>query len=183
MIVYLTYRGLYHNYKSGKLFRADHPAARKYAFFVNGYRKETFYWEAVVMARKLSIVCLSVVLSPTLQLAWAMMFVGISLIGTTHLLPFEDRFVNRVETASLVALCITILIGFHYQTLHLNNETDIIPTVFLLLIDGTFTIFLLACCFVRARRYVAGTVTYMKNRYISKGNEGAIGERRIADIT
>ena len=59
MIVYLTYRGLYHNYKSGKLFRLSlHPATRKYAFFVSGYRRETYYWEAVVMARKLSIVCL-----------------------------------------------------------------------------------------------------------------------------
>jgi hypothetical protein len=171
MIVFVVYRGLMHNAKSGKLFIIDHSSNRKYAFFVRGFQQSRYYWEAVVMTRKLAIVTLSVLLNDTLQLVWGMVFVMIALFGTVVYQPFVDPFINHLESISLVLLAFTIVLGFHYLTL---NPSDYTPTVLLLLVDGLWTAYLLYLCVAHGRKTVFQLIqnTYETSIIFLKLNDG-----------
>lgn len=140
---------LYHNATTnGKLFNSDHSSFRKYSFFVKGFKDEVYYWEAIVMLRKLLIVIIATtIISPLLQLVWSSVTIVISLFQQILKSPFSIDFVNSLEKTSLIVLIIVILIGFHFQV----TDDNITPTVILLLITIPWSLFLIGCCFLRLK--------------------------------
>lgn len=149
-MIALLYRGLYHNAKSGKLFVPFHPATKKYSFFVQGFTRESYYWEVIVMWRKLAVAALSTLLSPVLQLAWANVFLVISLFGNVLRKPFADDYINHLESATLVVLLLTVLIGTHFLAI---EDTGYSPAILLLLLNVGWSLFLLALFAQRFRKW------------------------------
>lgn len=98
-----------------------------------------YFWEMVVMARKLAIAGLSALASSGLQLVWGCFVLWISLVATLQNQPFEVDLVHKMEVLSLVALVIAILIGFHFL---LNDADHLWATILLILINGTVALLL-----------------------------------------
>jgi hypothetical protein len=143
---------LRHNYRTGNLLIPSHPAHQKYAFFFIGYRSSMYFWEAVIMLRKMGIVAFSVLATPGLELLFGIVIITVSLLLNTNLLPFASHFVNRLDTLALTALYCTVVLGFFFL---LNSGSNIWVAVLLILINGATIAFLFACCLHRLREYIS----------------------------
>lgn len=80
---------------------------RNVPFLTAGYRPETWLWELVVLARKITLVLVAVVLSGdgVAQHIAAQAILGIAMAAQLYTRPFRRSDNNNVETASL-ALCL-----------------------------------------------------------------------------
>lgn len=92
---------------------ADRDPAYRYVYLVRGYKTETFFWEAVVLFRKLAIVGVATLISGGLQMAWCGAILVLSMCLTVQNVPFRTVLDNRLETLAHVALSISVLLAFH----------------------------------------------------------------------
>jgi hypothetical protein len=146
---FFLYRGLYHNAKSKKLFRAGHSSNVKYSFFIQGYKEESYFWEGVVMARKMVLVILASTVNSSLQIFFSMALLLNAYYVTEMRHPFRNDSINRLENMSLIALCITASLGAIF--LSVSDSTDTTwTTVVLVMVNAAMTIYLLWNCIVRA---------------------------------
>lgn len=113
-----------------------------YIYFVRGYSKRQYLWEGAVLARKLGIVMCNAFLSSGLQLVWGLIIIGLSLGFTVLKQPYERVFANRLDTYALIALVVTVVLGFH--SLFTESETDLTIFALLIIFNGFVMFALLA---------------------------------------
>jgi len=109
----LYFRGLRHNYRTGKLHKFGTPANLKYSFFVRGFRRDAYYWEAVIMLRKLCMAALSLLRTEALQLVYGNVIVVVAFVVNLFVLPFTQTLYNLLEGISLIILYFAMILGFH----------------------------------------------------------------------
>lgn len=87
-------------------------------FLYRGYRKEFYYWEVIIMYRKITLIFISVFVS-TYGVAQALI-VFILLIAFLFVnmkkIPFQTIALNDLETLSLLTSMITIYCGLFFVT-------------------------------------------------------------------
>eukprot|EP00949_MAST-11_sp_MAST-11-sp1_P003349 g3349.t1 len=102
--------------RSKKLFatREDSYSANVYKFLYGGYNEKTYYWESVIMLRKIVLNVVLVVLSSATPLSQGLV-VLLFLIGFTavHMInmPYSDTLLNRIEMGSLLLSCGVLYAG------------------------------------------------------------------------
>eukprot|EP00949_MAST-11_sp_MAST-11-sp1_P001100 g1100.t1 len=113
---------LYRMHKRKKLFasREESYSANVYKFLYGGYKRNAYYWETIIMFRKVSLNVVLVVMAPSPPLAQALtillvLFLFLSLHVRTQ--PYSDDRLNRIEMSSLL-LSTTVL----YFGIYLFNE-------------------------------------------------------------
>ena len=89
----------------------------KYGFLYRGYRKELYYWEIIIMYRKIVMIFISVFISMYGVISQALI-VFILLIAflilNTKKKPFSTVALNDLETISLLASMITVYCGIFF---------------------------------------------------------------------
>ena len=88
-------------------------------FLFNGYKINRFYWEIVILYRKILIVMLTVFLStvsPETQVLCCMVVIIGSLITQFKLRPYYTDTLNKMELYSLMVCIITMYAGMFYIT-------------------------------------------------------------------
>ena len=110
----LFYLKVIHVGRNGDLFDLQKTAMRRYAFFVRGFKRNQYWWEFVMMAKKLSVICVISFASPFLTLVWASAFVMV--FGYAHIItqPHVSDLVNRLEILAISTQYISILMGIHF---------------------------------------------------------------------
>lgn len=91
----------------------------KYGFLFNGYKLETFFWEVIVLYRKISIVMVSVffsVVSPEAQVLVVILIIVVSLLLQIRFKPFYSDVLNKMELYSLQVAVTTMYGGMFYVT-------------------------------------------------------------------
>jgi len=89
----------------------------KYGFLYNGYRKDFYYWEVVIMYRKIALVFIAVFvgsLGVITQALFVFMFVIFFLVVNLKKKPFSQVALNDLETLSLSTSMITIYCGIFF---------------------------------------------------------------------
>ena len=98
----------------------DSPVTKlRYGFLYNGYKPKLFFWEAVVILRKVTVKAVSVVLSHSdpLQRVMAANTVIVSmLVLQLNYQPYESDRVNRIETLSMAANFFTLTLGAFFSS-------------------------------------------------------------------
>lgn len=110
---------------------AGQPSQR-FFFFARGYKEDMYLWEATIIARKIWIVGCSAILSNGLQLVWSFFALATALGSTLMYKPYDSVMDTRMDSLALIALVITIILGFH--SIFANGEPGTDSTVFSLLI-------------------------------------------------
>ncbi|CDW74086.1 UNKNOWN [Stylonychia lemnae] len=90
---------------------------QKYGFLYRGYRKEYYYWEIVIMYRKILIIFTSVFISNFGIVAQALIIFFILIIFLLinfKKQPFNTQILNDLETLSLITSMITIYCGLFF---------------------------------------------------------------------
>jgi hypothetical protein len=98
----------------------------KFGFLFNGYEETTYYWEFIILYRKILIICCSVFLG-NMSIPIQALTVMLLLIFTLHLhhefQPFMNDELNQCESRSILVSAITIYCGLYYLTGHLDYYT------------------------------------------------------------
>lgn len=89
----------------------------RYGFLFNGYKQRTYYWESVVMFRKVAMIFISVFLrslGTRIQAFTVFLLLLFFVIATVEKKPYLTRKLNNLELISLVTSCTTIYSGFFF---------------------------------------------------------------------
>jgi hypothetical protein len=98
-----------------KLSKID--TLEKFGFLYRGYKKEFFYWETVIMYRKVILIFISVFIQNYGAISQAMivfLLLIIFFVINTNKKPFVSIALNDLETYSLASSMITIYCGIFY---------------------------------------------------------------------
>ena len=132
-------RTLHRHRLRSELWSEESSRAKVYMFIYVGYHPQTYYWEFIILARKLflNVVMLLSVSSLALGLLVLALF-NVATILHMHRKPFRDAFLNAMESGVLVLSTMLIFVGlFLYE----GKENSILLTV------GIVVSFFLFCIF------------------------------------
>ena len=90
----------------------------RYGFLYSGYKVHFFFWEALVILRKVAVKAVSVVLSHSepMQRVMAANTVIVSMLALQlNYQPYESARINRIETLSMVANFLTLTLGAFFN--------------------------------------------------------------------
>merc|ERR1711871_1677764 len=95
----------------------DEKTMFRYAVFASGYRKDHWYWEAVVCARKVLLSMIAVFLGrfgPELQFFFASLLLVSCMVMHIDAKPFANKQLNTIETAGLLILFLSLYNGMFF---------------------------------------------------------------------
>jgi hypothetical protein len=92
----------------------DEVTVSRYGFLYLGYKKHVWYWEAIIMLRKVAMVLIDVVLGPqgvAVQALVSLLLMVLMFFATLQYQPFEAPHIARLEYLSLVTSFLTLWMG------------------------------------------------------------------------
>ncbi len=96
----------------------------KFGFLYNGYRERNYYWESVIMFRKVFMIFITVVLSSLGRIVQALAVIVLLLVYlflTIRKKPYQTRRLNELEITSLLTSSITVYCGVFFLS-HRNAD-------------------------------------------------------------
>ena len=116
---------------------------KRFGFLLLGYKRSTFYWEFIILYRKVLIVFVSVFMSSISTMIQALvacfiLFTAFYLQSTFQ--PFEIAKLNRLEEISTLTAATTIYCGLLYLTDDLDEYTKMILFIIMVLMNIIFVI-------------------------------------------
>jgi len=106
--------------------------ARKYSFIYNGYSNNKFYWEFIIMIRKIVLICVIIFAgmhSTNLQLYMSLIAILVAYMLHSINNPYSNKNLNDIEKASLFSLGIVILCALYYQIASAGATLDYIVLI------------------------------------------------------
>ena len=92
-------------------------AKQQFGFLFNGYKRHNYYWEIVIMYRKILCVFIAVFLRPygvIVQALVLLLMLGAFLQANNQARPFSQRQLNDIESMSVATQIITIYCGIFF---------------------------------------------------------------------
>jgi len=89
----------------------------RFGFLYNGYKPHAYYWEVVIMYRKIALIFISVFLSSisiTVQALVVILFIILCLALNAIVQPFANHVLNSLETMSLLASEVSVYCGLYF---------------------------------------------------------------------
>ena len=147
---------------------------RRYSFIYNGYLNQKYYWEFVIMLRKIFLTTNSVfsrAKSVNLEV-----YISLVLLLGSHILqswnrPFSSRELNILERTSLVSLIILNLCGIYFQIVEGMVQLDNIVIVIAVIGNLYFVIWFLKAFFllyiekIRSNKYIMGVYRWIYKKF------------------
>jgi hypothetical protein len=122
------------------------PWSERVGFLVNGYKPQLYFWESVVLLRKVLLAFATTTLAPVgpgMQVTTACMVVTFALVVHARCHPFANDAVNMLEMVGLATAVITLLGGL-YVYLHAAGEATVevaaAASVVIALANGVFLV-------------------------------------------
>jgi hypothetical protein len=116
----------------------------RFGFLYNGYEEHTFYWEFVIMYRKIMIIACSVFLG-TISIPVQALTCFLVLIVALHLQnqiqPFDRYELNQMEIRAIIVATVTIYCGLYYLTDDLNEVSKINLFVIMIVSNVYFLVY------------------------------------------
>lgn len=91
----------------------------KYGFLFSGYEARAYFWEIMIMYRKILVIASSVFLStvsPESQVLVVIFIIVLNMFFQIHVNPFSTPTLNKMENYSLQVAAVTIYTGMFYVT-------------------------------------------------------------------
>mmetsp|Transcript_19548 Transcript_19548/g.35784 ORF Transcript_19548/g.35784 Transcript_19548/m.35784 type:complete len:783 (-) Transcript_19548:1495-3843(-) len=113
----------------------------RFGFFYNGFRKSHFYWEFLILYRKIIIICLVVFVgnsSIPIQALTIMLLVLFFLYLQYWQKPYTTKALNRMELKAIFVAGVTIYCGLYYLTKNLDQNMKIFLFCFMVFANAYF---------------------------------------------
>ena len=137
------------------LFRHKHSLMKidmkkRFGFIYNGYYRREYFWEFVIMYRKILIICCAVFLDfsvPVQALTVLLVLMGFLWLQLVRE-PYSEDELNAMEVRSILVSGVTIYCGLYFLTKDLDESGKLF---FFVLIVG-FNIYFLVCWIIKTFR-------------------------------
>ncbi|CAG9322000.1 unnamed protein product [Blepharisma stoltei] len=116
----------------------------KYGFAFNGYKSRSYYWEFVIIYRKIVIICCSIFLSAVsvnIQALTTLFVLVVYLYFQCKIKPYNGDDLNRLETVSIASSAITIYCGMYYLSESLDQFTEMLFFIVIISVNAYFVIY------------------------------------------
>ena len=113
----------------------------KYGFLYNGYKPERFYWEFVIIYRKILVIFISVFISTVsieVQALSVMLVIFIAFYLQHSCQPYNAQELNDLELMSIVTSGITIYSGLYFLSKSLTNSAGLVFFALILVSNCVF---------------------------------------------
>ena len=120
------------------------PIRVRFGFLFNGYSDSQYYWEFVILYRKIFIICCSVFLkaiSIPVQALCVLILLIISLHIQNQIQPFMSSDLNQMEFRSILVATVTIYSGLYFLTQDLDQSTKLILFITMIVANLYFFIY------------------------------------------
>lgn len=110
-----------------KLYLRSRDVLLKYGFLYKGFKGSSYFWESVIMLRKVAIIFVATLLSTWGEIIQAyilmllLFFFGIS---TAKLNPYLKRTLNFLEVFSLFSGLVSVYVGLFFLTSISSDESE-----------------------------------------------------------
>lgn len=139
----------------------------RYGFLVRGYREGLFYWEYVVIYRKLLVIVFIVFFSQVSLFLQVLSTLGLllgSIVLQQYLRPYSQPALNSLEFRSLLVTTITLYSGLFFYSESVGEVGQVLIFVVISLLNIAFAALCLAKIAYRGLVTVAKKVTMRKNK-------------------
>lgn len=116
----------------------------KYGFLYKGFKSNRYYWEFVIMLRKIIIICSSVFLkstSPGIQALIVFVVILFAYLFQRRLEPYSVDQLNEMELKSIMVSVVTIYAGLFFLTNHIDTYGKTTLFVFMVIMNTIFLIY------------------------------------------
>lgn len=127
-------------YKRRKNLNTDANRVR-FGFLYNGYKQSRFFWEFVIMYRKILIISISVFminLGSSIQALTLILLLIFCLYGQYEFKPYNRNQLNHMEMEAIFTASITIYCGMYYLTNDIGEGFKSVLFLFICLGNGYF---------------------------------------------
>jgi hypothetical protein len=139
-------------------------------FLYNGYKHRHFYWEFVILYRKIIIICLTVFLN-TVSVPVQALFILLCLVLSWQLQylisPFNSNSLNSMELRSIFVAAVTIYCGMFYLTRDLDDPSKICLFVAMLVANAYFLSIWVARTFIAVFVFFGSKISCIR-KYVLK---------------
>ena len=104
----------------------------KYGFLYNGYKQRLYFWESVIMLRKVAMIFITVFLSSLGRIVQALAVILLLIFYLFYTLrkkPYITRRLNELEIASLLTSSITIYCGVFFLSSRDSTDPSYTPNI------------------------------------------------------
>ncbi|CAG9326024.1 unnamed protein product [Blepharisma stoltei] len=147
----------------------------RFGFLFNGYKARKYYWEFLILYRKILIVCCSVFLqniSTDIQALTVMVLLLFCLIMQSQNQPYDGSILNQMEIRSILVATITIYCGLYYLTGALNEATKVVFFIAIVLVNAYFIYYWVLKMFGAGIQYLSEKIPFFRNRFHRKVMDG-----------
>eukprot|EP00949_MAST-11_sp_MAST-11-sp1_P001459 g1459.t1 len=150
-------------HRSDKLFepREKSYSASVYAFLYGGYKRDRYYWEVVIMVRKVLLNLILVVMASAPPLAQGLVVLMTLLaFKNAHSVyqPYSNDILNRIESLSLMLAVSVLLLGFFLFEDGMPNTFQMAITVIMVGLILISLLAFIAVLFMRVKQSRANAI-------------------------
>lgn len=119
----------------------DKVISLEFSFLYKGYTEKWFYWEFVILYRKVALICSAVFFNSVSTLVQALSVLAVLLICLFLQLavsPFAVSNFNLLEVKSLLVSLVTIYSGLYFEANSMNHTLNILIFLLILLANAYF---------------------------------------------
>ncbi|CAG9309797.1 unnamed protein product [Blepharisma stoltei] len=146
----------------------------KFGFFFNGYSGKCYYWEFVILYRKILVICCSVFLT-NISTSIQALTVTILLIACLHLQythqPYNGTQLNRMELRSILVSSITIYCGLYFLTESLSSEAKLFFFWIIVLANIYFLYYWVNKMFGAGCQIISNKIPCLRKRFSRRVND------------
>merc|ERR1711998_625651 len=140
--------------------------AYRFSILLQGYHDRCWYWESIVMLRKATLILIAAFFGnfgPELQFFFASFTLVLAMVAKIYVKPYKEDILNKVETAGLMTMFVSLYIGIFFFWRLLNEQTLFVLGVLVIVINATFAAYALGAI-VRnyLQRTTLGRILYRK---------------------
>eukprot|EP00949_MAST-11_sp_MAST-11-sp1_P001099 g1099.t1 len=136
-------------------------ASNVYAFLYGGFRRERYYWEVVIMLRKVLLNLILVVMASASPLAQSLVVqIVIFTFITAHVRcePYSNSILNRIESLSLMLSATVLLLGLFLFDETMSEWFQMVITVVMVALILISLVALIGALFIRVKNSRAKSI-------------------------
>jgi hypothetical protein len=112
-----------------------------FSFLYKGYEPKWFFWEFVILYRKIGLVGAAVFLAPVSVRVESLTILALLLVALYLQLryqPYNETTLNKLEIKSILVSAVTIYAGLYYDTRSMNKVVNMLLFVFIIIANAYF---------------------------------------------
>ena len=139
------------------ILAAKEEVLREWGFEISAYKKEYYYWNLVIMCRKVlltAVITLSRPMGIVVQSQLAILIAVVALVVHVRCEPYHEAILNRMEGLAICTFCITAWLGILMSQEEVGSVTSQAASLCIVFINAAVFLYMGWHLLIESRKYV-----------------------------